>query len=208
MRFQRPLVVAFLVAATAGSLHAQGTPGASGAQGTLRVMPSSRATSSVELAPPQGTPAAGAQPMHIRLDYGQPHLRGRALHTDSLVPYDQPWRTGANAPTSLTTDVDLVVGGQPVPKGTYVLWTLPSRSGWKLIVQRADRPGALQQVTPYDQANDVARVDLRRQALTAPVESLTMWLVPSTAAGAPRGELRMAWGTTMLVTDWAVRQAK
>lgn len=202
MRLQRTLVVTFLVAATAGSLHAQA------AQGALRVMPSSRATSSVELAVPQGAAPAGGQPMHIRLDYGQPHLRGRALHTDSLVPYDQPWRTGANAPTTLTTDADLVIGGQPVPKGTYVLWTLPSRSGWKLIVQRSDRPGALERVMPYDQAHDVARIDLRRQALPTPMESLTMWLVPSTAAGAARGELRMAWGTTLLVTDWAVRQAR
>ena len=38
----------------------------------------------------------------IRVDYGQPHLRGRKILTDSLIPYDKVWRTGANAATTLT----------------------------------------------------------------------------------------------------------
>jgi hypothetical protein len=32
-----------------------------------------------------------------------------------------------------------------------------------------------------------------------------MWLIPSTAAGAGRGEFRLAWGTTEASTEWAVR---
>lgn len=173
------------------------------AQAQLRAAPSGRATSEVTLAFPreQGAEAPqGAQPITIKLDYGQPHLRGRALHTDSLVPYDKPWRTGANNPTTLTTGVDLVVGGAAIPSGTYVLYTLPSKAGWKLIVQRSAG-----QTGDYDPAHDVARVDLRRQTLAAPLESLTMWLIPSTAPGAARGELRLAWGTNLLSTDWAVK---
>jgi hypothetical protein len=173
------------------------------AQAQLRPAPSGRATSEVTLAYPreQGAQAPqDTQPITIKLDYGQPHLRGRALHTDSLVPYDKPWRTGANNPTTLTTGVDLVLGGAAIPAGTYVLYTLPSKAGWKLIVQRSAG-----QSGDYDPANDVARVDLRRQTLAAPLESLTMWLVPSTAPGAARGELRLAWGTNLLSTDWTVK---
>ena len=170
------------------------------AQAVLRPSPSGRATSEVSLAYPQGQAPAGAQPMSIRLDYGQPHLRGRTLHTDSLVPYDKAWRTGANAPTTLKTDVDLVIGGATVPRGTYVLYTLPSRAGWKLIIQRSAN-----QTAEYDPAHDVARVDLRQQTLAAPIESLTMWLIPSTQPGVARGELRMAWGTTALSTDWTMK---
>ena len=170
------------------------------AQAVLRPSPSSRATSEVTLAYPQGQAPAGAQPMSIRLDYGQPHLRGRTLHTDSLVPYDKAWRTGANAATTLKADVDLVIGGATVPKGTYVLYTLPSRAGWKLIIQRSAN-----QTAEYDPVHDIARVDLRQQTLAAPIESFTMWLIPSTQPGAARGELRMAWGTTALSTDWTVK---
>jgi hypothetical protein len=162
----------------------------------------------VTLAPPRAAagaaqPATPAEPVTIRLDYGQPHLRGRSLHTDGLVPYDQPWRTGANSATTLTTGVDLVIGGQPVPKGTYVVWTLPARAGWTLMITRSEAPGAMQAAMRYDPASDVARVALKQQALATPLESLTMWLVPSTTGAG--GELRIGWGTTLLSTEWSVR---
>jgi hypothetical protein len=136
----------------------------------------------------------------IRLDYGQPHLRGRVLHTDSLVPYDKQWRMGANASTTLTTDVDLVLGGSALAKGAYVLYTIPGRTGWKLIAQKS-----VGQDLPYDPKNDVLRIDLRHSALPTPVEALTMWLIPSTAPGPAKGELRFAWGTDQLSTDWSVQ---
>ena len=171
------------------------------AQPQLRPAPSGRATSEVVLNYPNEQAPAGAQPVSIKLDYGQPHLRGRTLHTDSLVPYDKPWRTGANNPTTLTTGIEIVLGGATLAPGTYVLYTIPSRTAaWKLIVQKSAG-----QTADYDAQHDVARVDLRRQALSAPVESLTMWLVPSTAPGKARGELRLAWGNSMLSTDWSLK---
>ena len=175
------------------------------AQATLRPAPSGRATSEVTLSYPRDQTPAGAQPVTIRLDYGQPHLRGRTLHTDSLVPYDQPWRTGANAPTTLTTGVDLTIGGQTVPKGAYVVFTLPSRSGWKLILQKGDS-ASMAAAAQYNPANDFVRIDLKQQTLPAPLESLTMWLIPATAPGLGHGELRIAWGTTMHSTVWVVKQ--
>src|SRR5215208_4747072 len=110
------IVAALLV--TAATLPAQ----------TLRPGPSGRGTTEVTLSIPPATPGAPAaaaapaatpapKPLAIRIDYGQPHLRGRVLHTDSLVPYDKPWRLGANTATILTTDVDLVLGGATIPKG-------------------------------------------------------------------------------------------
>jgi hypothetical protein len=170
-------------------------------QATLRAAPSTRATSEVSLTYAQGQGPADAKPMTIKLDYGQPHLRGRVLHTDSLVPYDKPWRLGANAATRLTTDVDLVLGGTTLPKGTYVLFTLPSRSGWKLIVQK---DGPKPEVT-YDAANDIASIALRGRTLAEPVESLTMTLIPATGPGAAHGELRISWGTFVQSADWTVK---
>ena len=189
------LSIALLVSGTA-TLHAQATP---------RPAPSGRATTAVTLSYPRDSAPAGATPATIVIDYGQPHLRGRALHTDSLVPYGKPWRTGANAATTLTTGLDLLIGGKPVPAGTYVIWTLPSPAGWQLILQRSAAPGTMQAAMVYDTANDVARIDMARHALAAPLESLSMWLIPSTAPGRARGELRIGWGDTLLSTDWSVR---
>src|SRR4051812_36287225 len=95
-----------------------------GAQvGAMRAALSGRGTTEVLLTLVDSVARASAQPAKIRVDYGQPHLRGRRINTDSLVPFDKPWRLGANDPTTLTTDVDLVIGGANVPKGTYVLQT-------------------------------------------------------------------------------------
>jgi hypothetical protein len=184
------------------------TSSALAAQSTLRPAPSGRATSVVTLTVPRDPAAANAQPaaapttppVTIVLDYGQPHLRGRVPHSDSLVPYDKPWRTGANDATTLTTGVDLVIGGATLPAGKYVLYTIPTRGDWKLIIQKSAG-----QTAEYDPKHDVARVDLRRKALAEPVESLTMWLVPSTAPGKGQGELRLAWGASMLSTTWTVK---
>ncbi len=201
MRVMRKLTLSITVLSLAAA-------GALTAQSPLRPAPSGRATSVVTLAvprdpaapePPQ--PAAQTEPpITVKLDYGQPHLRGRSLHTDSLVPYDKPWRTGANDVTTLTTGVDLVVGGATVPAGTYVLYTIPTRGDWKLIIQKSAG-----QTAEYDPKHDVARVDLRRRNLSEPVESLTMWLIPSTAPGKGGGELRLAWGTTAVSTTWSVK---
>lgn len=211
MNNYRILPIVVLTLSIAGPLHAQAV---------LRAAPSSRATTEVTLAYPRPaapvaatpgmapaapTPAApatpAAKPLVIRLDYGQPHLRGRTLHTDSLVPYDKPWRTGASALTTLTTDVDLVLGGATLNKGTYVLFTLPGRAGWKLIVQRSVGQTAAQ----FSDTNDVARIDLRHATLPSPFESFTMWLIPSLEPGPARGELRFAWGTDQLSTSWSLR---
>ena len=177
------------------------------AQPGLRPAPSGRATSTVTLTVPRDpsapAPAAGAPaeaPVTIVLDYGQPHLRGRALHTDSLVPYDKPWRTGANDATTLTTGVDIVLGGASLSAGKYALYTIPSRGDWKLIIQKFAG-----QTAEYKPDLDVARVDLRKRTLAEPVESLTMWLIPSTAPGKGQGELRLAWGTSLLSTSWSVK---
>lgn len=186
--------VLIVLATTASTVAAQ----APAAQ--LSAQPSTRATAIVNLTPPRGT--QGIEPQRIRIEYGQPHLRGRALHTPGFVPLDSVWRLGANEATELETGVDLTIGGRPVPKGTYTLFALPTASGWKLIVNK----NTGQWGTDYKAEHDLVRVDLRRKTLPAPIESLSIWLIPSAQRGAaPSGELRIAFGTTELSTDWSMR---
>lgn len=175
------------------------------AQGPMRVAPSGRGTSEVSLTFVDSAARAAAKPAIIRIDYGQPNLRGRKLLTDSLVPYDKAWRTGANGATMLTTDVDLVVGGSTVRKGTYVIQTLPSRAGWKLLIQKDMGQSPMAAAMVYNPANDIARVDLRQTTLPSSLETLTMWLIPSREPGSPHGQLIIAWGTMSLATDWSMK---
>ena len=192
-----PQIVLSLLVIVASSAAAQQQP--------MLVAPSGRATAEVTLALADTVARKTAKPSKIRLDYGQPSLRGRKLLTDSLVPYDKAWRTGANESTTLTTDVDLVIGGQSVPKGAYVIQTLPGHAGWKLLIQKDVGQAPAEAATTYNPANDVARVDLRQTALRGPIESLTMWLIPSREPGKARGQLVIAWSNISLATDWSVK---
>lgn len=176
-----------------------------GAQQPMRVAPSGRGTTEVVVTFVDSVARAAAQPSKIKIDYGQPNLRGRTLLTDSLVPYDKAWRTGANGATMLTTDVDLVIGGQNVPKGTWVLQSTPSHAGWKLLIQKDMGQSPMQAAMTYVPANDIARIDLQQTKVATPLETLTMWLVPSRQPGSPHGDLVIAWGTVRLATSWSVK---
>lgn len=167
----------------------------------FRVEPSGRATTVVTLNRPAPRGAAAAErpaPSRISIDYGQPHLRGRDVLT--LIPDNQVWRLGANTSTSITTDLDLVIGGANIPKGTYTLWLLRSGNGAKLIVNKQTG----QWGTAYDPSHDLVRVDMRAQRLQSPLESLQIALVPSTTG--PQGVLSVSWGTVSYAVDWAVKQ--
>lgn len=192
MRLPLLLIALLLVVTIASPLAAQATG--------YEAQPSGRGRTEVTLTPPRGqTPRP--EPATIAIDYGQPHLRGRELHTADLVPYDTPWRTGANAATTLATGLDLTIGGVEVPRGTYVIYTLPTRNEWTLILQRE----AGQNTAEYDAALDVARIPLRKRELPVAIESLSIWLIPSREESPPRGELRILWGETEVSTDWVVR---
>jgi hypothetical protein len=136
----------------------------------------------------------------VHIDYGQPSARGRAV-AGGLIPSGQVWRLGANAATSLVTDVDLTIGGTRIPKGSYTMYSIATASGAQLIINKQ----TAQWGTTYDQAQDLARIPLTVTSLHQPVETFTIWLIPGAAADGPKGELRMAWGTVQYSTTFSAQ---
>jgi hypothetical protein len=124
-------------------------------------------------------------------------MRGRKIMGD-LVPFDKVWRTGANAATTLKTSAAIEIGGAQVPAGTYTLYTMPGEKAWKLIINKQTG----QWGTQYDQAQDLARVDLTVGATAAPVEQFTITL---SATGPSAGLLTMEWETTKLTIPFSVK---
>jgi DUF2911 family protein len=183
------------------ALGALATPLIASAQSNLRTTPSGRATTQVAVGPPtvEGQPAP--PPMIVKIDYGQPHARGRMVAGALEADIGKAWRLGANAATALTSDVDLIIGGTTVPKGTYTLFAETNPGAWKLIINKKTGAEGLE----YDAAADVAKVPLKSRTLASPIESLTIWLIPG-ADGALNGELRIAWGTLEHSVDWSVKQ--
>lgn len=124
---------------------------------------------------------------HIMVDYGRPSMRGRTIF-GKVVPWNEVWRTGANAATQLRTDKELVFGTTRVPAGTYSLFTLPSQKGWMLIINRQHG----QWGTVYDQSQDLARLPLKVTRLKNPVDRFTFDITEH----GNQGVLRFKWERT------------
>lgn len=133
---------------------------------------------------PSDTTRATVAGANIQVAYSRPLKRGRVIF-GNVVPWNQVWRTGANAATQLTTDRDLVFGSTVVPAGKYTLWTLPTPSGAKLIINGETG----QWGTDYHADKDFARLDLTTNKLSEPVEQFVIGVVPQGSGGV----LRLAW---------------
>jgi hypothetical protein len=72
----------------------------------------------------------------VRVCYGRPSARDRTVF-GGIVAYDRPWRTGANEPTRIYTNTDLIVAGIPVPAGRYALYTVPGPEEWEIRLTRS-----------------------------------------------------------------------
>jgi Protein of unknown function (DUF2911) len=122
------------------------------------------------------------------IDYGRPLARGRVL-LGNVVPFDEVWRTGANAATQFTTSAPITLAGMRMPAGTYTLWTVPRKDGHAdLIVNKQFG----QWGTEYDERRNLGKERLSVDTTTSPVEKFSVSIAP---AGARRGTLVMEWGT-------------
>ena len=120
---------------------------------------------------------------NVAVDYSRPLARGRTL-VGALIPYDRVWRTGANAATQLMIDAPVRLGGVALEPGTYTLWTLPTRDGVQLIINRQTG----QWGTGYAAQHDIARVPMLVEATTSNVEQFTIRVDDAAS------RLLMEWG--------------
>ena len=132
------------------------------------------------------------------IDYGKPSMRGRVI-MGGLVPYNRWWRTGANEATSFRTESDLIIGGSPLPKGNYTLYTMPSESQWKLMINKQTG----QWGTVYTSDLDILRLPLKKRILGKPVEKLSITLEKNGKGG---GVLRIAWEKTELTLPFNLKK--
>lgn len=147
---------------------------------------------------PRAAEEIAVGPGKMRVEYGRPFAKGRKIF-GGLVPWGKVWRTGANAATTLTTDVDVALGPVAVRKGSYTLFTVPGEKEWLLVVNRQTG----QWGTEYDRKQDLARIPAK--ALTRPdhLEAMTISFVPEDAF---RGTLRISWEKRVVVVPYAYRK--
>ena len=97
----------------------------------------------------------------VTVDYGRPGVKDRAIWGE-LVPYGEPWKTGADAMTTLELGGDLVVVGTKLAAGKYGILTIPGEDEWTVVItKRAD----IHRPDTYDPAaDDALRLELVPEA--------------------------------------------
>jgi tetratricopeptide (TPR) repeat protein len=106
----------------------------------------------------------------VEVDYSRPNKNDRKIF-GGLVPFDKPWRTGANQPTKIKTSAPLKLADKEVPTGEYVLYTIPGATEWILVLSKNLNAQALADHKPADEA---ARVTAKPLVLPAAAETFTI----------------------------------
>jgi hypothetical protein len=119
-----------------------------------------------------------------------------------LVPYGNVWRTGADEATLLITQKPISIGDVTVPAGAYTLFTLPTEDGAKLIINKQIGQWGVGP-NSYDEKQDLARIDLKKEPLDNPVDQLTMALEKNPSGG---GVIRMSWENTQFSVPFTVQK--
>jgi hypothetical protein len=106
----------------------------------------------------------------VEVDYSRPNKNNRNVF-GGLVPFDKPWRTGANQPTKVKTSAPVKLGDKEVPAGEYVLYTIPGANEWTIVLSKNLTAQSLADHKPADEA---ARVTAKPVALAAAAETFTI----------------------------------
>src|SRR5579872_211896 len=120
--------------------------------------------------PPASAKCEFAGGRGINVDYSSPRMKGRKIY-GGLVPYGEVWRTGANEATTFDTTVNVDIDGTTIPAGHYTLFTIPAEGTWKLVISKKTGEWGI----PYPGTQyDLARLDMKTQALPSDVEDFTI----------------------------------
>src|SRR5258706_12497117 len=92
----------------------------------------------------------------VTVVYSRPGAKGRVIW-GTLVPYDKPWRTGANESTTVAFTDDVTVEGKKLAAGTYSLYTIPGRGEWTWVFNSDAKAPA----NEWDPKKDALRVNVK-----------------------------------------------
>lgn len=127
----------------------------------------------------------------LKVCYSRPSARGRVIMGE-LVPFGEPWRTGANEAALIHLGFPARVAGVRLEPGTYSFYTIPGRDAWEVVINRS----VYRDGVPIDtdvRAQDVGRGRASVEQLERHVERLTFDVRPT---GPGSAELWLEWEMT------------
>ncbi len=148
---------------------------------------------------PHETTSAVVSGNRVTITYGRPFAKGRKIW-GTLVPWSKAWRMGADEATLLITQQPIAIGDTTIPAGAYTLYMVPDENGTSKL---AFSKKLGQWGIPVDEKNDVARVDLKKDALDTPVEQFTMAVQKTPDGG---GAIVLKWENTQYSVPFTVKK--
>ncbi|HET7102034.1 MAG TPA: DUF2911 domain-containing protein [Terriglobia bacterium] len=142
----------------------------------------------------RGEASATIGSAHVTIDYGRPMLEGR--DPMSMLKPGQVWRLGAGAPTTISTDQDLMFGSTRVPKGKHILLAQMTEPG-KWVLLASTKP-----FNAYDSGAKVAETPMKLEKGQDSVEQMAIKL----SGNGSQGDLEIAWGTSRLAATFSVAE--
>ncbi len=92
----------------------------------------------------------------IKVVYGRPEAKDEVIF-GTQVPYGEVWETGSNEATEVKFYNDIMFGNKYVKAGTYVLYTIPNKNYWTIILSNnLDTYGS----HFYNSKNDIAKIEV------------------------------------------------
>lgn len=157
-------------------------------------------SSQAQVITPAASPAASVSTVvgltDVKVDYSRPKLKGRQVFGEGekfMHPNGKIWRTGANAGTVITFSDDVKFGGADVPKGKYLVLTIPGATDWTVILYKDVALGG--NVGDYNQANDQTRAIVKSEKTASKVEAFTVEIT-DLSADSKTASLNLMWENT------------
>jgi hypothetical protein len=151
---------------------------------------------------PAASPAATVSTIvglsEIKVQYSRPKAKGRKIFgkgSEYVVQHGELWRTAANAGSVITFLEDLKFGGKDVPKGSYLILTIPGESDWTVILYKDIAMGG--DTDAYKQENDQVRVIVKAQKMAEKVETFTIEIADLSETG-NMAHLQLMWENTSI----------
>lgn len=92
----------------------------------------------------------------VKVVYGRPVAKDTQVF-GTQIPFGKLWNTGSNESTEIKFYHDVMVGNKFVKAGTYVLYTIPNKNYWTIILNsHTDTYGSYF----YNPEQDVAKVEV------------------------------------------------
>jgi len=168
---KKPIVLFFFLALTTALVQAQiQTPSAS---------PSAKVEQKIGLT-------------DVSVEYSRPSKKGRVIF-GNVVPFDEVWRTGANAATKITFSEDVIFGGAEVKKGSYALLSKPGKKTWSFMLY----PHNSTSWSSYTES-DVTPITITTDAITMPEESVESMMIGFDNLTNHGGDLFLLWEKTFV----------